>query len=257
MIVGRTTRRSRAPRLFALLVPLALALGGCDSGSGTDPDDDTSIRGTWVVTQSGITAYLVITASTVTQYVGLTEGCFDHTVYEITDQDDDSYTLTGEDGQTLEVTFVREGDDLRVSDVGGSILYTATTDDPAELEECVSPDDPTISCSDLPALSLGQAVNGELSVSDATLPISGEFYDLFGLRVQTPAEVVIEANSDDFDTYLLLYSGTGEYIDENDDFNYPESTDSRLEISLDSGCFRVVVTSFSTGETGEYTLGAN
>ena len=92
---------------------------------------------------------------------------------------------------------------------------------------------------------------GTLGPGDATLR-SGEYVDTHEFVGRPGQRVRVDLRSDDFDTYLILKDPNGEQ-QENDDF---EGT-SRSVIDADiteSGTYRVLVTSYSEGETGSYTL---
>jgi hypothetical protein len=92
---------------------------------------------------------------------------------------------------------------------------------------------------------------GALSAGDSTLR-SGEYVDHYDFQGRPGERVRIDLRSSDFDTYLILKDPNGEQ-QENDDF---EGT-SRSVIDADineSGTYRVLVTSYGEGETGDYTL---
>jgi hypothetical protein len=261
MIAPRPDRRSgsaRLLRLLVLLVPLLL-VPACDDGNGTGPSEG-SIEGTWSLTDQGVSLYLVITSSTLSQWVGLEERCFDFFDFEIVSRSGDTYTLR-EPGsnETFDVEIAREGDQLRVGGSSGD-LYSPTAEDPSSLDRCVYPDDPGISCEDLPEIELGQTIDGELDTSDERLGYDGEYYDLYGLQLGMDHEVTIDLRATDqvnpFDPWLALFAGDGEFIAENDDAA-GDTFDSRLVLDLGAGCYRVVVTTFDIGETGGYELSVN
>ena len=107
---------------------------------------------------------------------------------------------------------------------------------------------------------LGETVGGTLSSSDCT--VRNPFNDgvttytdmwFFDLRDDNDL-VIIDLESFDFDTWLVLYDyDTGEILAENDDFN-DFTTDSRLAGALPRGRYVISATSYEVGETGQYTL---
>jgi len=92
---------------------------------------------------------------------------------------------------------------------------------------------------------------GSLRSGDSTLG-DGEYIDSFEFEGRPGQHVTIDLRSDDFDTYLILIDPAGEQ-EENDDA--ADSTDSMIVADLtESGTYRVVVTSYDAGETGDYRL---
>ncbi|MEZ6108764.1 MAG: hypothetical protein R3B96_22450 [Pirellulaceae bacterium] len=81
----------------------------------------------------------------------------------------------------------------------------------------------------------------------------GRLYDEFPVSGVHGQQIRIDLASEDFDTYLILESPSGRLL-EADDFQGSE-TRSVLEAVLDeTGEFKVKVTSYDSGETGDYTL---
>jgi hypothetical protein len=108
---------------------------------------------------------------------------------------------------------------------------------------------------DAAALTLGGTVNGRLQEGDRTLQNSGEFSDAYLVEGRPGQTLVVEMNSGDFDTYLLVRTPGGESFDNDDDNG--SSDRSRLEVPMrEAGRYRVVATSYRRGETGAYTLTA-
>jgi len=92
---------------------------------------------------------------------------------------------------------------------------------------------------------------GSLGSGDDTLD-DGEYIDTFEFEGRPGQRVTIDLRSEDFDTYLILVDPAGEQ-EENDDA--ADSTDSLIVADLrESGTYRVAVTSYDAGETGEYQL---
>jgi hypothetical protein len=95
-----------------------------------------------------------------------------------------------------------------------------------------------------------QVHQGTLAPSDSTPP-TGEYLDAYEVTWSAGQRVRVELSSQAFDAYLILRYPSGRQRD-NDDAN---GNDAAIEEHLDeTGTYRVVVTSFSPGETGPYTL---
>lgn len=99
----------------------------------------------------------------------------------------------------------------------------------------------------------GEKLNrGSLEEGDLTLR-SGEFYDSYSIQGRAGQRLNLAADSDEFDTYLILVSPSGEQ-EENDDAE-GHGTNSRLSARLaETGEYRVLVTSYGPNETGAYEL---
>lgn len=94
--------------------------------------------------------------------------------------------------------------------------------------------------------------HGELAAGDQTLE-SGEYADHHTFLGRAGQQVVIDLQSDDFDPYLLVVGPDGEQI-ENDDFEGDRAR-SRVSVSVaEPGRYDVYVTSFESGEVGQYAL---
>ena len=94
--------------------------------------------------------------------------------------------------------------------------------------------------------------NGTLAQGDTRLD-SGEFSDAYTINGRAGDVVDISLNSPDFDTYLLLRGPDGSSFD-NDDAD-GGGTNSQLRVTLPaSGSYRLVVTSYQSGESGSYVL---
>lgn len=107
------------------------------------------------------------------------------------------------------------------------------------------------SCTDLPQISVGQSQTGALSTSDPESE-TGEFFDSWGLRLNSSRTIQIDMTSDQVDTYLRLFDSEDELIERNDDGG--TGFNARMVVSLNEGCYRIQATSFADGDTGEYTL---
>jgi hypothetical protein len=95
--------------------------------------------------------------------------------------------------------------------------------------------------------------NGRLESGDETLR-TGEFVDSYEFEGAPGQHVAVELRSAAFDTYLILKDPAGEQT-ENDDADDGGVGRSRVDADLAlAGTYRVLVTSYETGESGPYTL---
>lgn len=101
-------------------------------------------------------------------------------------------------------------------------------------------------------IRVGQETQGTLSASDY-LSLRDGYLDVWGLEAQAGAQVTIDVASDDFDTYLFFTGpGLGETLSDDDG---GAGCNARLTVRvLESGLFRIAVTSARFRETGVYTL---
>ena len=118
-----------------------------------------------------------------------------------------------------------------------------------------------------PADSCIETVNGNGATSDnwssdcASEGRSGSYASFYTFTLTESADVTITAESS-VDTYLFLREGDGRdgsVVDENDDhdsseFSLDSTTDSGISESLDAGTYTIEVTTYTTGETGDFTL---
>jgi hypothetical protein len=99
--------------------------------------------------------------------------------------------------------------------------------------------------------------NGRLQTSDPQ--VDGAFYDCYAIDAQAGDTWTVTLQSEDFDTYLAIGSGSGcgssmSVFGTNDD-GEGIGLNSRLSYSFDySGRYLVRATSLSDGETGRYTI---
>ncbi|MBL4582149.1 MAG: pre-peptidase C-terminal domain-containing protein [Gammaproteobacteria bacterium] len=103
-----------------------------------------------------------------------------------------------------------------------------------------------------PSLRLGDSISGDLADGDQAAENDG-FQDSFFFTGNSGDTVVIDLTANDFDTVLSLQTPAGALI-ENDD--YQGSMDqSLIQLTLrESGRYRILVSSYSSGETGDYQL---
>lgn len=223
--------------------------------------NECQIEGTWSQVVGSSTSTVVITPASFTAYDGFTTGCREVYAFQITDQDGDDYTLTAVGGGGLEVNIRNEGGTLVVlfGGGGGESRYQPSTDDPSTFDFCGGGDESTTACADLPALTVGGTINGELTTSDPLSPVepggTGSYYDLYGLTLASAQQVRIDHTSDVIDPFLRLWDADGGFIALNDDNGV--SFNSTLDLMLDAACYIVEASSWDWEETGAYTLSAN
>jgi hypothetical protein len=96
--------------------------------------------------------------------------------------------------------------------------------------------------------------DGRLEAGDATLT-SGEFYDSFDFEGAPGQHVSINVRSSAFDTYLILQDPAGEQTENDDAEDGGAVGHSSIETDLtEAGTYRVLVTSYESGESGAYAL---
>lgn len=102
------------------------------------------------------------------------------------------------------------------------------------------------------SLQVGNSYSGTLEDSDPLSPTNA-FQDSYFLNGNSGESIVIDLTASAFDTLLGLQTPSGELI-QNDDFQ--GSTDqSQLQLTLqESGRYRVLVSSYINGETGNYEI---
>jgi len=98
----------------------------------------------------------------------------------------------------------------------------------------------------------GASVAGELNKADEQLN-SGEFVDTYEVEGREGDRVSLSLRSDAFDPYLMV-RGPGDFSEENDDAAEGDKNASLDLVLPTSGAYRVMATSYESGETGRYTL---
>jgi hypothetical protein len=102
----------------------------------------------------------------------------------------------------------------------------------------------------------GTIERGALEFGDEVYGETGKFLDSYFFEGSTGQTVSFELRSTDFDTYLVVIAPNGDEF-ENDDY---EGETGRSFLSLDltqNGSYEIMVTSYESGETGNYTLEIN
>ena len=103
-----------------------------------------------------------------------------------------------------------------------------------------------------PTPATGDSVQGALAQGDGQLN-SGEFRDAFTRSFTAGEPVSIRLESSQFDPYLIVTTPSGRQMD-NDDLT-PSTRNAGVDIpSAENGDYRILVTSYEPGETGNYTL---
>lgn len=101
-------------------------------------------------------------------------------------------------------------------------------------------------------IAAGSRVRGALAAGDAQLN-SGEFMDAYIFQGRAGQRLVIRMTSAAFDSYLMM-RGPGEFSQDNDD-EVSGNPSARLDVRLPAdGPYRIIVTSFRPGETGDYQV---
>jgi hypothetical protein len=96
--------------------------------------------------------------------------------------------------------------------------------------------------------------DGRLERGDTTLT-GGEFYDTYEFQGAPGQHVTIDLRSSAFDTYLILQDPAGEQTENDDAEDGGGVGHSSLEADLtQAGKYRVLVTSYESGESGPYVL---
>ncbi len=122
-----------------------------------------------------------------------------------------------------------------------------------------TPEPPADSC--VGTVSGNGTTTGNWSSDCASEGRSGSYASYHTFTLTETADVTITAESG-VDTYLFLREGAGRdgsVVDENDDhdtseFSLASTTDSGISESLDAGSYTIEVTTYTAGETGEFTL---
>lgn len=112
----------------------------------------------------------------------------------------------------------------------------------------------TLSSSDInnDSFAFGDIVEGRLETGDF-INSEGKFEDIWIFDGFADEFVYIELHSSDFDTYLIMESPSGQ-VYYNDDFEGDQNS-SVLDVQiLETGEYRVTVTSYRPGATGYYEM---
>ena len=158
-------------------------------------------------------------------------------------------------------TYTVEATTYAAGTTGDFTLTVSGIDFDADDDTQPSPDPTPTTPACVAPLPDDMTVNGAWNTdctSDISAPSgSGDRYARFyTFTLDAESDATITLNSDK-DTFLYLRSGTstdGSAPYENDDYNYPASTDSRIAQRLDAGTYTVEATTYAAGTTGSFTL---
>ena len=96
-------------------------------------------------------------------------------------------------------------------------------------------------------------IQGNLDDRDERVSSDNSVYEVHNFDGQAGQRVVIQMNSNAFDTYLMLLDPNGQMIEQNDD--YQESTNSSIDATLlQEGTYSVIANAFDSSGRGSYTL---
>lgn len=153
---------------------------------------------------------------------GLGEGNFDNT---------DSLLLTVLPGSGEYVVFVTSADDDPAA-VGGYTLRL--------IGNAIQP------------IGYGSNLNASITTSDIQSS-GGDYLDAYWFAGVQGENIQLKMNSTDFDSFLILNSNDGEFL--QDDDNSGGNGDALLKATLPStGIYVVIATPYSVNKTGAYTL---
>jgi hypothetical protein len=95
---------------------------------------------------------------------------------------------------------------------------------------------------------------GILKEGDTVIPSDGSLYDAYTWEGKKGDSLIINLESDDFDSYLAVQAPEGQIIAENDDLS-PESSNSSLKVVLPTdGIYRIIVNSYDPQGRGNYII---
>jgi len=106
-----------------------------------------------------------------------------------------------------------------------------------------------------PELVDGVPIDGALTTDDGQNFKDGSFVDVLVLRSLGDETVEVRVDSDDFDTYLVLFGPDGSLLASNDDvYDGATTFSSRVRVHLSqAGVYLVVVSGFGPYDLGGYT----
>ncbi|MES2699868.1 MAG: pre-peptidase C-terminal domain-containing protein [Pseudomonadota bacterium] len=104
----------------------------------------------------------------------------------------------------------------------------------------------------------GSAQQGTLAAGDEQLN-SGEYVDTYQIDGRAGQRLQVTLSSTAFDTYVMLRGPDGSTFDNDDsEGEDTDGTNSALDVTLPAnGTYRLMVTSYRSGETGGYSLSTN
>jgi len=188
----------------------------------------------------------------------------------------DQYTLEGTAGETIEARMNSDELDTYLvlqNDRGELIAENDDGDDRNAVLSAVLPSSGTytllataygvlavgtytltaeqVQIQERPVLNTTGQLNSQAETITSRYFRQGKAYTFSGEAGQA---VLIELESDEFDTYLIVQNDRGETLAQDDDGG-EEGSNSALRFTLpETGTYRVVVTPFNDGYSGAYTL---
>ncbi|NEX16037.1 MAG: hypothetical protein C1943_05230 [Halochromatium sp.] len=133
-------------------------------------------------------------------------------------------------------------------------LTTITTD-----QSVIANFESNCTSSSLP-IADGEAINGELSVSDCLSSIqlssiqTESYYDEYSFEATAGARYVIGLSSADFDSYLYLLDESGDVVASNDDFSDLDLDSQITHTALATETLTIHATSYGRREIGGYRV---
>ncbi len=97
-------------------------------------------------------------------------------------------------------------------------------------------------------------VQGELKDGDPVLASDGSLYHEYTFDGTQGQEVTISLESNEFDTYLAIFTPDNKLLEEHDDIS-PTNTNSLITVTLPTdGAYRIIVNSYDDQGRGRYQL---
>ena len=111
---------------------------------------------------------------------------------------------------------------------------------------------------DATPIRVGETISGQLTSTDRRVEsdeMGSYVYDTYSIQARDGQRLEVTMRSDDFDSYLEVYSGsdTGEAIASDDD-GLGEGVNSRLRFSAERGAYTIRARTLGDLEGGDYTI---
>ena len=138
--------------------------------------------------------------------------------------------------------------------VGDALAANTTRDEPRIAPPRGDPPAPRGRGNDDAAtvLAIGETAPGRLADGDEQLGQTGEYVDTYRFVGERGQRIAVDITSGEFDTYAILQPPEGDQIDNDDG---PNGTNARIvQVLPATGEYRILVTSYRPGETGNYTV---
>jgi S1-C subfamily serine protease len=102
-------------------------------------------------------------------------------------------------------------------------------------------------------LTFDSQIEDRLDDSSGILPADNSYFNAYSFDGQAGQQVVINMNSNEFNSYLIVLSPTGTALAQDDDSG--GGRNSQLDLTLpDDGTYLILANSYAPGETGNYQL---